>query len=472
MGNSLSFIESEKLTWIDHVITFDETVRQANLTTLQSSFLPGSAILLAYQDRKFNSVPYQHWFITDGQYFLEFGSPSDLYNARVQINTVPRSPFQIETQGSVDDSTRDRIFQVLGMCNYSLCIRNCEHVANYIFRGRWVSFQMEEGGVLKNTFRRFIVDDNLRKVNAFPSTIRPDVFSEGKGKRMYSFISNHYNATQFNYFLDHNEDTYNILVIGPTGAGKSHLINIFFNQPVTASFVSHKSVTKEMCFIKGTGSVFNLKTRRYEDKKIVVADTVGLCDTEWDDAKIVSMIKGRVSSNFRYIDAVFVVFRADRLLKEHVKNIRIIMEWLGYSRRNQHLKFLFVGTFAENLTEVDVERLRGEAVEILGLKVTKRDVPDARIGSDDENDAAQEEANNNAVCPRLTTYDSLVYTGFPPEVTLNDLGRRRVERSWDLLQPLLLLHPGEALQAYSLIVEGDAPARIGIPNWWNKCAIL
>jgi hypothetical protein len=249
----------------------------------------------------------------------------------------------------------------------------------------------------------------------------------------------------------------------PTGAGKSHLINIFFNQPVCDSFVSHKSVTKEMCFVKGKGSVLNLKTRKYESKKIIVADTVGLCDTEWDDAKIVKLIKGRVSSNFRYIDAVFVVFRADRLLKEHVKNIRIIMEWLGYYKRgNNYLKFLFVGTFAENLGDQDKERLRGEATEILRLKTTTRHV---------ELDLKAE--NDDSKMPRVT-YDSLVYTGFPPEATLNELGKRRVEQSWDLLQPLLLLHPGEALEAYSAVLESskESMTRIGIPNWWTKCNIL
>lgn len=226
-----------------------------------------------------------------------------------------------------------------------------------------------------------------------------------------------------------------------------------------------------MCFVKGHGSIYNLKTRRYEEKKIVVADTVGLCDTEWDDAKIVKIIKGRVSANFRYIDAVFIVFRADRLLKEYVKNIRIIMEWLGYYKRgNNHLKFLFVGTFAENLTLEDKDRLRKEATEILGLKQTSRNVTNNR-----EEDATED--NQHQEVPMLS-HDSLVYTGFPPEVTLNELGRERVRQSWDLLQPLLLLHPGDALEAYSAVVDNHVQGnngqlqRIGIPNWWNNCNIL
>src|SRR5687768_5627597 len=98
MGNRVSFIESEKLTWIDHIIIFDEKVRQANLKTLETAFQLGSSIILAYQNKVFSGIEYQHWFITDtqGQYFLESGNPSDPYNARVQINTLPHSPYNIE----------------------------------------------------------------------------------------------------------------------------------------------------------------------------------------------------------------------------------------------------------------------------------------------------------------------------------------------------------------------------------------
>ena len=48
-------------------------------------------------------------------------------------------------------------------------------------------------------------------------------------------------------------------------------------------------------------------------------------DTEWDDAQIINMIKGRINSNYRYIDAVYIVFRADRLIKQYVDNIKKIL---------------------------------------------------------------------------------------------------------------------------------------------------
>lgn len=218
-------------------------------------------------------------------------------------------------------------------------------------------------------------------------------------------------------------------VLGPTGAGKSRLINVLFNAEICDSKVSHNSVTRDVCFIEGEGQLIDLKTSEKHTKKIVVADTVGLCDTEWDDNKIFDLIKGRVSRNFKTIDAVFIVFRADRLLKEHVRNIAEVMKWLNYETESNYLNFLFVGTFGEHLSPSDKEDLKEQARKILKLKETK--IPECK-------------------------FDSLVYVGFPPEDQLNEKGKQQVKDSWDLLQPLMRLNEnGQQLQGYMLHVQKE-----------------
>lgn len=202
------------------------------------------------------------------------------------------------------------------------------------------------------------------------------------------------------------------------------MINVLFNTDICESKVSHKSVTRDVCFIEGRGEIFDLITKKQQERKIIVADTVGLCDTEWDDKKVFELIKGRVSRNFKSINAVFVVFRADRLLREYVTNIKKVMSWLDYENGSNYLNFLFVGMFAENLSQNEKDKLKGEAREILQLK----EIPD-------------------------TEYESLVYVGFPPEENLNDNGKAQIKNSWCLLQPLVRLDYGKQLEDYHEIVK-------------------
>lgn len=421
MGNLLgvySFLEAEKKTWIYHNLQYDKSVREANLPILRH-IKDGTDIYLAYTTNKWGGIEYQHWFVTDRKYFIEFGSQSvDIYRARVSINTDVPYTFSLESKNGtltrkMDKDVRQRILHVLGISNYSLCLRNCEHVANYIFRGRWVSTQMDsDKGALMNKFRTYMMSNQIRLVNTFPSCIQPHIFNDESSTKLYSFITTHYVANGFQYYLDDKENTYNVLVLGPTGAGKSHLINVFFNQKICESDVSHSSVTQEIYFIRGRGTVYNHSEKRFEDREIVVADTIGLCDTEWDDNHIINLIKGRVSSNFKHIDAVYVVFRADRLLKDFVINIKMLLQWLQYQKGDNWLRFQFVGTYADYLDVAKKNSLRKEATKIFGLGQTHKFLYTKK-------------------------FESLVYTGFQPEDTLNEVTKPRVEESWESLKMLL-----------------------------------
>lgn len=208
-------------------------------------------------------------------------------------------------------------------------------------------------------------------------------------------------------------------------------------------------MTRDICFIEGEGEIIDLKTEKKQPKKkVVVADTVGLCDTEWDDDTILNLLKGRVSRNFTAINAVFVVFRADRLLKEHTKNIAEVMDWLGYRKDSNYLNFLFVGMFAENLSPEEKDVLKEQAREIFKLKDTK--IP----GSN---------------------YESLVYVGFPPEYQLNDKGKEQIKESWELLQPLMRLNENcTQLKDYKVHIDKEKGwfPRMKLPELPSNCTIL
>lgn len=415
MGATYSFLQAEQKTWIEHTLVYDKDCREHNLSLLDK-FEDGQPIYMSSVDRTWGGIKFEHWFVTTGTMCLEFGSPTlSIYTARVNINPTVYAHYSVGSRSTIDEAMRNRIRHVLGMSNYSLCLRNCEHVANYVFRGRWISSQMNDQGFLMKQFRHHMLGDQIRLVNTFPALIRPHVFGNAVAEPMYSFITDHYKANRFDYYLDAAEDTYNVLVVGPTGSGKSHLINVFFNQKICDSEVSHRSVTKEIYFIRGRGTVYSLERKAYEQREVVVADTIGLCDTEWDDKKVLELIRGRVSSNFKYIDAVFVVFRADRLLKEHVSNIKHLLKWLKYGKSGRnYLKFQFVGTYSDYLNDNEKEILRKEATDIFSLNETSR-----------------------CLMANGKRFQSLIYTGFPPEVALNDMTKAKVNECWENLQDLL-----------------------------------
>ena len=67
-----------------------------------------------------------------------------------------------------------------------------------------------------------------------------------------------------------DESSFNIVVLGPTGCGKSTIINQLFNRTVCTTSASASSVTQELKFFHG-----NLMTSENAFKKTTVIDTIG-----------------------------------------------------------------------------------------------------------------------------------------------------------------------------------------------------
>jgi hypothetical protein len=84
-------------------------------------------------------------------------------------------------------------------------------VANYVFRSKWVSTQMTNKGDLWGKFQDYMIGNVKLLVNAFPDVIRPHVF-EAKAPALYDFIEPRYIASNFEYYLDSNQDTHNIIL--------------------------------------------------------------------------------------------------------------------------------------------------------------------------------------------------------------------------------------------------------------------
>jgi len=267
-------------------------------------------------------------------------------------------------------------------------------------------------------FQDYMLGSAKLMVNSFPEAIRPHVFEE-KVEPLYEFLNTKYVATNFEYYLDYNENTYNILMIGPTGAGKSRLINVIFNREVCLSDLSLTSVTKEIYFVRGQGIVGSNK------REIIVADTIGLCDTEWNEDEVLNLIKDRVSANVRQINAVFIVINANRLLKEFARNIREVMKWLKYDKGQNRDNFTFVLTHCDGISDEKKVKLANDAKQLFQLKDTVNTI---YLYNDGKEQKTTEK------------FDRVVCTGFPNAETLNEKGIKQVSDSYEAMSPNLY-HP-------------------------------
>ena len=79
------------------------------------------------------------------------------------VTTVERFPLTAEVW--------HRMQGVCGATNYSLALRNCEHLANYIYSGVWVSFQMTGNGVFSKMLRGLMSNYERSFINTPPKEL-------------------------------------------------------------------------------------------------------------------------------------------------------------------------------------------------------------------------------------------------------------------------------------------------------------
>ena len=136
--------------------------------------------------------------------------------------------------------------------------------------------QMLEGGILRNEFRKYM-KNHAKMINSLPKELKTET---ARLSILYPDIQNKITFERYVECLTTADNqAYNVAVFGPTGAGKSNLINNMCNQEVCPTGATAESVTRSVNFIQGKAKIETWDSSKQEIiatmKKINIIDTIG-----------------------------------------------------------------------------------------------------------------------------------------------------------------------------------------------------
>lgn len=369
MGNSGSksasknlLISKESKTWGKalHVLKLNSVSFEALLPDVSPSQIQEldcfqDDLYLCYMNRPGDRLYYTHWFVSDLSDNLcrniEFvpamsASIATEYGYKVIISSEPRKGYFIAKEFKLTEEVKKRMRAVLGANNYSLVLRNSEHVARYIQCGAWISLQSVGTGKIGEIFKKELEkfeqenEDIHHLINTFPADLigkqSERVFRELYKSNDYSFNIEYMGHTD--YLTDQDNRRYSIVFLGPTGSGKSSLINLLFNKNVNIAKQGAMSVTKEVNFSKGVA--FKHFGKEDHEQEVNIIDTIGFCDSAMSESEVYDAVKDKLQTNLVYIDRVVIVC-SNRLEMAHQEAIKKYLEWLDYANNKQNFCFIY-----------------------------------------------------------------------------------------------------------------------------------
>jgi len=152
-----------------------------------------------------------------------------------------------------------------------------------------------------------------------------------------------------------------ICFVGPTGSGKSRLLNYLMGSDLVLSKRSFSSVTQDLalCNVKLSCEEAKIKEEMY-----TLVDTQGLMDTQLSHTQTLDIVRKSIKKNVTRMSRMVIVFKGtDRFNEPNIKALRDIIDnfQLDEGDRKQHVLIVF--THCESIKKGDIDRLKKEILE-------------------------------------------------------------------------------------------------------------